>query len=150
MAQFWRFSRLWPWLACDPVKITQKLIDEIIAHALEERPNECCGMVSGSRGVATEVFRARNALASPFSFDMEPSDQIGIYTAIEDRGEEILAIYHSHTKSPAEPSQSDRNNARSWPDPVWVIVSLADPGEPVLRGWDMRDGKVGEVELEIE
>jgi len=132
------------------VKITQKLIDEIIAHALEERPNECCGMVSGSRGVATEVFRARNALASPFSFDMEPSDQIGIYTAIEDRGEEILAIYHSHTKSPAEPSQSDRNNARSWPDPVWVIVSLADPGEPVLRGWDMRDGKVGEVELEIE
>lgn len=130
------------------VKIVQNLVDEIIAHALEERPNECCGMVSGSDGVATEVFRARNALASPFSFDMEPSDQFGIYTTIEDRGEEILAIYHSHTKSPAEPSQSDRNNARSWPDPVWLIVSLADADNPVLRGWDMRDGKVEEVEIE--
>ena len=131
------------------VKIAQTLVDEIVAHALEDRPNECCGMVSGSDGVATEVFRARNALASPFSFDMEPSDQFGIYTTIEDRGEEILAIYHSHTKSPAEPSQSDRNNARSWPDPVWLIVSLADADNPVLRGWDMRGGKVAEVELEV-
>ncbi len=131
------------------MKIAKDLADEIIAHALEDRPNECCGMVSGADGAATEVFRARNALASPFSFDMEPSDQFGIYTTIEDRGEEILAIYHSHTKSPAEPSQSDRNNARSWPDPVWLIVSLADPENPDLRGWDMRDGKVAEVELEI-
>ena len=132
------------------MKIAQTLVDEIVAHALEDRPNECCGMVSGSDGVATEVFRARNALASPFSFDMEPSDQFGIYTTIEDRGEEILAIYHSHTKSPAEPSQSDRNNARSWPDPVWLIVSLADADNPVLRGWDMRAGKVEEVEIEVE
>lgn len=106
-------------------------------------------MVSGAAGKATEVFRARNALASPFSFDMEPSDQIGIYTTIEDRGEEILAIYHSHTKSPAEPSQSDRNNARSWPDPVWLIVSLADPDNPELRGWDMSGASPAEVELQI-
>ena len=131
------------------MKIAQNLADEIVAHALEDRPNECCGMVSGADGTATEVFRARNALASPYSFDMEPSDQFGIYTTIEDRGEEILAIYHSHTKSPAEPSQSDRNNARSWPDPIWLIVSLADPDNPDLRGWDMRDGKVAEVALEI-
>jgi [CysO sulfur-carrier protein]-S-L-cysteine hydrolase len=131
------------------VKIRQELCDEIVAHALEDRPNECCGMVSGAGGEATEVFRARNALASPYSFDMEPQDQIAIYTTIEDRGEEILALYHSHTKSPAEPSQSDRNNARSWPDPVWLIVSLADPDNPEVRGWDMRDEKVIEVELEI-
>jgi [CysO sulfur-carrier protein]-S-L-cysteine hydrolase len=111
--------------------------------------NECCGMVSGSGGVATEVFRARNALASPFSFDVEPSDQIAIYTTIEDRGEEIAAIYHSHTKSPAEPSQQDRNQAKLWPDPVWIIVSLADADHPVVKGWDMCDGRVEEVELDI-
>ena len=131
------------------MKIAQRLIDEIVAHSLEDRPNECCGMVSGSDGGATEVFRARNALESPFSFDMEPSDQIAIYTTIEDRGEDIVAIYHSHTKSPAEPSQSDRNNALSWPDPVWLICSLADPDNPVVRGWDMRNGEVSEVELQI-
>ncbi len=132
------------------MRISQSQLDEIVGHALEERPNECCGMVSGSDGAATEVFRARNALASPYSFDMEPSDQIGIYTTIEDRGEEIVAIYHSHTKSPAEPSQSDRNNALSWPDPVWLICTLADPENPEIRGWDMRDGKVSEVELTIK
>ena len=131
------------------MKIARKLLDEIVAHALDDRPNECCGMVSGAGGVATEVFRARNALASPFSFDMEPQDQLAIYTTIEERGEEIVALYHSHTKSPAEPSQSDRNNAVSWPDPVWIIVSLQDPDEPDVRGWDMRDGEVAEVELEI-
>jgi proteasome lid subunit RPN8/RPN11 len=131
------------------VKIAQSLIDEIVAHSLEDRPNECCGMVSGSEGSATEVFRARNALASPYSFDMEPQDQLAIYTTIEDRGEEIVAIYHSHTKSPAEPSQSDRNNALSWPDPLWLICSLADADSPVVRGWDMRNGKAEEVELEI-
>lgn len=131
------------------MKIAREFVDEIVAHALEDRPNECCGIVAGRSGVATEVFRARNALGSPFSFDMEPTDQFKIYTEIEDRGEEILAIYHSHTKSPAEPSESDRNNARSWPDPVWIIVSLADPGNPDVRGWDMRDGKIAEVELEV-
>lgn len=124
------------------------MLDEIVAHSLEDRPNECCGIVAGKDGVATEVFKARNALASPFSFDMAPDDQFRIYTTIEERGEEILAIYHSHTRSPAEPSQSDRNNARSWPDPVWLICSLADPDDPVVRGWDMRDGNVAEVELE--
>ena len=132
------------------MRISRDLVDEIVAHAVEDRPNECCGMVSGSDGMATEVFRARNALASPFSFDMEPADQIGIYTTITERGEEIAAIYHSHTKSPAEPSQQDRNQATLWPDPVWLIVSLADPGEPVVRGWDMRDGRVEEAGLEID
>lgn len=132
------------------MKIARELLDQIVAHALEDRPNECCGMVSGSGGEATEVFRAQNALASPYSFDMEPNDQFRIYTTIEDRGEEILAIYHSHTKSPAEPSQSDRNNARSWPDQAWLICSLADPVEPVVRGWDMRGGGVEEVSLDID
>lgn len=131
------------------MKISRELLDEIVAHALDARPNECCGMVSGSSGEATEVFRAVNALASPYSFDMEPGDQFRIYSTIEDRGEEIVAIYHSHTKSPAEPSQSDRNNARSWPDPVWLICSLADPDEPVVRGWDMRAGGVEEVSLDV-
>ena len=126
------------------------MVDEIVKHALAERPNECCGIVAGRDGVATEVFPATNALASPFSFDMSPDDQLRIWSEIEDRGEEIVAIYHSHTKSPAEPSQSDRNHARSWPDPVWLIVSLADPDQPDVRGWDMRDGKVAEVELAVE
>ena len=131
------------------MKIAQDLADEIVAHALEDRPNECCGMVSGADGEATEVFRARNALASPYSFDMEPSDQFGIYTTIEDRGEEILAIYHSHTKSPAEPSQSDRNNARVVARPGLAHRLACRPGQPGAPrlGHARRQGS--EVALEI-
>ncbi|MDQ3728253.1 MAG: M67 family metallopeptidase [Actinomycetota bacterium] len=132
------------------MRIAKSYLDEIVAHALEDRPNECCGMVSGSGDTATEVFRAFNELASPMSFNIEPNDLHRIYTTIEDRGEDLLAIYHSHTKSPAEPSQQDRNQAKLWPDPVWLICSLADPENPVVRGWDMRDGKVVEVELELD
>ena len=132
------------------MRISQSHLDEIVTHSIEDRPNECCGMVSGSGGATTEVFRAFNALASPLSFNIEPNDLHRIYTTIEDRGEDLLAIYHSHTKSPAEPSQQDRNQAKLWPDPVWLICSLADPENPVVRGWDMRDGKVVEVELDLD
>ncbi len=61
------------------MKISQTLADEIIAHALEDRPNECCGMISGKDGEATEVFRGFNEMASPFSFKIKTSDMIRIY-----------------------------------------------------------------------
>jgi proteasome lid subunit RPN8/RPN11 len=107
-------------------------------------------MVSGADGRATRVYRARNAEASPFRYTIHPQDQFRITMEIEDRGEEIAAIYHSHTKSPAEPSQTDINLAENWPDPLYVICSLADPDAPSLRGFSIRDGRVEEVGLHVE
>jgi proteasome lid subunit RPN8/RPN11 len=132
------------------VRIAKSLLDEIIAHAREDVPNECCGMVSGSNGEAMRVHRARNAEASPFRYTIHPQDQFRITMEIEDRGEEIAAIYHSHTKSPAEPSQTDINLAQNWPDPVYLICSLADPETPDVRGFAIRDGGVQEVDLHVE
>ncbi len=68
---------------------------------------------------------------------------------IEGRGEEIAAIYHSHTKTPADPSQTDINLAENWPDPVYLICSLADPDDPTVRGFAIREGNVNEVELDV-
>ena len=113
-----------------PMRIAQTLLDEIIAHARDDAPNECCGMVAGRDGRRPEVYRARNAEASPLRYTIHPQDQIRIMMEIEERGEEIAAIYHSHTKSPAEPSQTDINLADNWPDPLYLICSLADPDEP--------------------
>jgi proteasome lid subunit RPN8/RPN11 len=131
------------------VEISQELIDRILDHAREEAPNECCGLVSGSEGAATEVFRARNEMASPLAYNVHPQDLLRITEEIEGRGEELAAIYHSHTKSPAEPSQTDINLAANWPDPVYLICSIADPDAPVLRAWRLRDGSVAEVELRV-
>jgi proteasome lid subunit RPN8/RPN11 len=132
------------------VRIAQPLLDEIVAHAREDDPNECCGMVAGSNGEATRVYRARNAEASPFRYTIHPQDQFRITMEIENRGEEIAAIYHSHTKSPAQPSQTDINLAENWPDPLYLICSLADSEAPDVRAFAIRDGAVEEVGLNVE
>lgn len=132
------------------MRIARTLLDQIVSHAREEAPNECCGIVSGADGEATRVYPARNADASPLRYTLHPSDQIRIMNEIEERGEEIAAIYHSHTKTPASPSQTDINLAENWPDPLYLICSLADGGDPSVRGFAIRDGRVEEVGLRVE
>ena len=132
------------------MRIAKPLLDEIVAHARDDVPNECCGMVAGSNGEATQVYRTRNAEASPFRYTIDPQDQFRVTMEIEDRGEEIAAIYHSHTKSAAEPSQTDINLAENWPDPLYLICSLADPDAPHVRAFAIRDGEVEEVPLHVE
>ncbi len=131
------------------MRIGRELADEIVAHAREEAPNECCGLVAGRDGRASAVHRTRNAFASPTRYEIHPTDQLRTMTAIEEGGEEIAAIYHSHTMSEAYPSQTDINLARNWPDPLYVICSIAG-SEPVLRAFAIRDGQVEEAPLEIE
>jgi [CysO sulfur-carrier protein]-S-L-cysteine hydrolase len=131
------------------MRIARHLLDEISAHAREEAPNECCGMVSGTDGRATGVHRARNAFASPLRYEIHPQDQFRITMEIEDRGEEIAAIYHSHTRSAAFPSQTDVNLAANWPDPLYLICSL-ESDEPVVRAFSIRDGEVQDAELVVE
>jgi [CysO sulfur-carrier protein]-S-L-cysteine hydrolase len=132
------------------VRIASSLLDEIVAHARDDVPNECCGMVAGTNGQATRVYRARNSEASPFRYTIHPQDQFKITMEIEDRGEEIAAIYHSHTKSPAEPSQTDINLAENWPEPLYLICSLANEDAPEVRAWAIRDAKVEEVGLDVD
>jgi [CysO sulfur-carrier protein]-S-L-cysteine hydrolase len=131
------------------VRIARDLLDEIVAHAREEVPNECCGLIAGADGRATQVHRARNEFASPMRFNVHPQDLIRITTAIEDAREELAAIYHSHPRSEAYPSQTDVNLAANWPDPLWLICSLAER-EPILRAFTIRDGQVEEVELDVD
>jgi [CysO sulfur-carrier protein]-S-L-cysteine hydrolase len=125
------------------------MADEMVAHARAEAPNECCGMIGGRDGSATSIHRARNAEESPLRYLIHPTDQLRIMEEIEARGEELAAIYHSHTGSPAYPSQTDINLAENWPDPLYVICSLADR-KPEVRAFEIRDGEVEEVTLELE
>ncbi len=131
------------------VRISQRLVEELVAHAREDLPNECCGMVGGRDGVATTIYRAENAEASPLRYSIDAAEQFRLMRAIEDAGEDLSAIYHSHTKSASYPSQTDVNLA-GWPDAVYLIISLADPEEPDLKGFWIRDGGIAEAELVVE
>ena len=130
------------------MRIPKDVHDELLAHAREDAPNECCGLIGGQDGVARTVYRAHNAEASPLRYNLDPQDQFRIMTTMEEEGEELSAIYHSHTASPAYPSQTDINLA-AYPDTVYLIVSLAD-GEKDLRGFHIEDGEVTEVDLVLE
>jgi proteasome lid subunit RPN8/RPN11 len=130
------------------VKIPQALIDEIVAHAREDLPNECCGMVGGGDGEGRTVYRAENAEGSPLRYSIDAREQFRLMQTIEDAGEELVAIYHSHTKSAAYPSQTDVNLA-GWPDAVYLIASLADPEAPEVKGFWIRDGKIEEAEVDV-
>jgi proteasome lid subunit RPN8/RPN11 len=131
------------------MKISQSLVDEMVAHAREDLPNECCGMVGGRDGVATSVVRVENAAASPLRYEMDPQGQFDALKAIEDAGEELIGIYHSHTRSAAYPSQTDVNEAVMWPEQVYVIVSLENGEAPAVKAYDLKEMKIADVELDV-
>ena len=101
-------------------------------------------------GRATRVYRARNAEASPLRYTIHPQDQFRITMEIEEHGEEIAAIYHSHTSSPAKPSQTDINLAENWPgSSVPDLLARRAGGPERSRLLDPRR-RVEEVELDVE
>jgi [CysO sulfur-carrier protein]-S-L-cysteine hydrolase len=130
------------------VKISEQLVDEIVAHAREEAPNECCGMLGGADGAAATVYRSINAEASPLRYSLDANDQFRIVREMEEGGEELVGIYHSHTASAAYPSQTDVNLA-AYPDAVYVIISLQNAEAPEIRGFWIRDGEIEEIKLDV-
>jgi proteasome lid subunit RPN8/RPN11 len=130
------------------MRIPRALLDEIIEHARNDLPNECCGIVASENGEGVKVFRATNAEASPVRYSLDPREQYRITMEIEDRGWELGAIYHSHTRSEPYPSQTDVNLA-FYPDAIYVIVSLRKPDEPEMRAFRIADERVEEVTLSV-
>ena len=138
------------------MRLTSEQLDEMIAHAREDAPDECCGMVAARDGEAVRVYRAINAAASPYRYEVDPRDQFRIQDEIESDGFDLGAIYHSHTRSAPYPSQTDINLALSrdgkhelFPGTLYIIVGVAED-EPEVRAYAIESGgQVREVELEV-
>jgi proteasome lid subunit RPN8/RPN11 len=139
---------IWAAASLESVRIGDRIMRELIAHARAEAPNECCGVVGCVDGLATNFYRARNRFESPMRFEIHPTDLYEIYERTEARGERP-AVYHSHPNTEAYPSQTDVNLARWWPGIHWLICSLAEE-EPVVRAFRIDDGAVEEVDLVAE
>jgi len=131
------------------VKIDRVLLDDIVAHAVRDAPNECCGVVAVRDGAATAVHATENVAASPFRFEVDSSELIGLWNDIESAGADVGAIYHSHTRSDPYPSQTDVNFASNWPGVEWIIVGVDKQGQTEVHSYLVDDGQIAEVELEL-
>ncbi len=147
--------------------IATDLLEQILAHARAEAPNECCGVVAvlppspadeqahpadeqvhpAEHMRAMDVRRARNIHASPKRFEIDGKDVLAAINDFEAVGWEIGAIYHSHTHTAPYPSQTDINFAAAWPGVEWIIVGLADPAAPEIRSYLIEEGEIHEVEI---
>jgi proteasome lid subunit RPN8/RPN11 len=138
------------------LRLPKAMVDEMVAHAREDLPNEACGVVLGKDGHAVKLYRARNAEASPYRYSIHPIDLLKYETEKEENGWDFLVIYHSHVASQAYPSPTDVRLSQ-WPgDPpsdlypgaYYVLVSLANRDRPVVRAYRITSGLVTEHALE--
>jgi proteasome lid subunit RPN8/RPN11 len=108
--------------------------EAMIAHARDEAPLECCGLLLGAPGVVEEAVRARNLRRSRTSYLVDPADHFALIRRARKEGRTIVGAYHSHPRSPAVPSPVDLREAQ-FPDFLYVIVSLVDSRAPDVRGY---------------
>jgi proteasome lid subunit RPN8/RPN11 len=130
--------------------ISDQLCEQMLAHALQDAPNECCGVVGiapGAERQARSVHAATNVAASPLRFEIDGLEVLRLIEQIEDEGLELGAIYHSHTRTAPYPSQTDINFAAGWPGVEWVILGVADPQSPEVRSYLIDGPSVSEVSI---
>ena len=135
------------------VQIKQEFVDEMVAHAKADLPNECCGILAGPDGKVMKAYRMSNVEASPYRFSMDPMELVKVDSEAGENDWELLAIYHSHTGSEAYPSDTDvriaKGTAGLWPDVRYVLVSLMDMDNPSVRIFEITDGRVTEEPFEV-
>jgi [CysO sulfur-carrier protein]-S-L-cysteine hydrolase len=140
-------------------EVPRTMVEEIVAHARAGFPNEACGVIAGEDGRPVRVYPMRNAEASPVVYRFDEREQLEVFTDIEDRGWTLLGFFHSHPRTQAYPSPTDRALAH-WTDPVkgevvpaypgirYVIVSLAG-AEPDIRAFRFEGGDPVEEEVGV-
>lgn len=134
------------------ISFSEAQVNDIIAHAREASPQECCGLIGGLiEGKAQTVYRARNVAGDPLtSYEAAPEDLFAAQRAMRETGQQLLAIYHSHPRSAdPQPSATDVRLAY-YPSAVYLIVGLGAQ-EPCLRAFriDEREGRWAPVEYQI-
>jgi proteasome lid subunit RPN8/RPN11 len=138
------------------LRLPKAMVDEMVAQAFAELPNECCGIIVGKGGAASKLHRTRNAEASPFRYVIDPRDLLKIEMEGDQTGEGVMVIYHSHVASEAYPSPTDVRLSQwpgdpphdLYPDAWYVLVSLKDRDAPSVRAYRINGGAVSEEPLE--
>ena len=135
--------------------IRADLVDEIVAHARRDHPDEACGVVAGPEGAdrPERFVPMLNAARSPTFYEFDSGDLLRLYRDMDARGEVPVVIYHSHTSTDAFPSRTDISYA-SEPEAHYVLVStrsaeLRNGPEREFRSFRIVDGVVAEEDVEV-
>ena len=123
--------------------LDRETVDALIAHARSDAPFEVCGLLAARDGRVVRHYRVPNAARSMTFYTMDSRALLHAMREIEDNGWDLLAIYHSHTHTEAFPSPTDVELA-FYPEAVYLILSLQERGRPVIRGFDIVDGRITE------
>jgi [CysO sulfur-carrier protein]-S-L-cysteine hydrolase len=130
--------------------ISRSLVDQMVAHARADHPDEACGVIAGPAGSdRPERFIAMtNAERSPTFYRFDAMEQLAVWREMDERDEEPVVIYHSHTSTQAYPSRTDIAYA-SEPGAHYVLVSTSEPDEAEIRSFLIADGVVTEEDVRI-
>ncbi|MCX4092016.1 M67 family metallopeptidase [Nocardia sp. alder85J] len=130
--------------------IRADLVDAMVAHARTDHPDEACGIIAGPEGSdRPERFVAMtNAERSPTFYRFDSGEQLRVWREMDDRDEEPVVVYHSHTGTEAYPSRTDVSYA-SEPNAHYVLVSTRDPEQHELRSYRIRDGVITEEPVQV-
>ena len=121
---------------------------EMMAHVQRELPNEACGLLGGQGGKVYRVYSVENVEHSPWEYRMDPMEQVRVMLEIEAAGWELNGIFHSHPAGPPVPSTTDIARAY-YPEVIYVIVAPKADGAWRARGFQIEEGQVEEVALEV-
>ena len=130
------------------LKIPNNIFEQILHEANAQLPIEACGILAGTDGQVEKYYKMTNADESRVHFKLLPDEQFEVIKDIRAAGTRMLAIYHSHPDTPARLSQEDIRLALT-PGVVYLILSLQQRDEPVLKGFVVEDNKAVEVAIEI-
>jgi [CysO sulfur-carrier protein]-S-L-cysteine hydrolase len=132
------------------LKIERAIVDKIVAHARADHPDEACGVVAGAVGSdrPTRFIAMMNAERSPTFYRFDSMEQFQVWREMDDRDEEPVVIYHSHTSTEAYPSRTDISYA-SEPNAHYVLVSTREPEHDEFRSYRIVDGEVTEETVRI-
>jgi len=123
------------------------MVDQVIAHARRDHPDEACGVIAGRDDKATRVVEMENAERSPTFYRFDAQEQLRVWRAMDDADEVPMVIYHSHTATEAHPSRTDISLA-SEPDAHYLLVSTRVQTDEV-RSFRIADGAVTEEPVQI-
>ena len=129
------------------LELPRAMIDQVIAHARRDHPDEACGVIAGKDGAATRVVEMANAERSPTFYRFDAVEQLRVWRSMDDADEVPLVIYHSHTATEAHPSRTDISLA-SEPDAHYLLVSTRAEAEEV-RSFRIVDGVVTEEPVSV-
>ena len=132
------------------LELRRDLLDAIVAHARRDHPDEACGIVAGRVGSdrPERVVEMTNAERSPTFYRFDSQEQLRVWREMDDRDEEPVVIYHSHTATEAYPSRTDVSLAQE-PGAHYLLVSTRADDEVEVRSFRIVDGEVGEEEVRV-